>query len=57
MKKIVWTDDLLNQLPSSKEEAILVNSKYFFDKKKCSVGHIGPKLIIGRCFYCKREET
>lgn len=44
----------INNLPKTREEAMSVGSKYFFDGKLCKHGHISIKVSFGQCLECKR---
>ncbi|HMO34022.1 MAG TPA: hypothetical protein PKE63_02920 [Lacibacter sp.] len=58
MKKINFTSEYINSLPSNREDAIAHGEKYFYDGKLCKNGHDSVKIAKENgCFYCKRDKT
>lgn len=56
MKRRHWTLEELNKLPRTKEEAIIVGSKYYYSGKSCEKGHVAAtETNKNRCVECRRE--
>lgn len=57
------SDDELQKLPKTKEEAISIGAIYFYTGKPCQNGHVAQRKVSdGRCFIClsnssKRQRT
>ncbi len=57
-KRIDWTQEMLDDLPSTVGEALTANSIYYFNNSLCSTGHLcARRASDGKCHYCCRESA
>lgn len=55
--RIVWTQEMLDELPKTIGEAIATDSIYYFNNSLCPKGHLcARKAADGKCHYCAREQ-
>jgi len=58
MVKAINLEDIVDNLPLSRESAIQIGTKYYKSEHVCALGHLPVRIVSNdECFLCKREKN